>query len=130
MSSRRLETSMPTKAGAGGGALSMTRSRRGRGRGRGRVRGEPRRGGAGVGVGPALGDVDADEGGSGSGGLVHDPVSLDAGCRALVTVRVPVTRLAGPTFWHGLKDPWDSGLPPAYPIPVPDRVTPTYETGQ
>src|SRR4051812_35522375 len=24
-------------------------------------------------------------------------------------------------------DPWDSGLPPAYPIPVPDRVTPTYE---
>ena len=24
-------------------------------------------------------------------------------------------------------DPWDSGFPPAYPIPVPDRVTPTYE---
>src|SRR4051812_8199611 len=26
-------------------------------------------------------------------------------------------------------DPWDSGLPPAYPISVPDRVTPTYEAG-
>src|SRR3954451_10449375 len=23
--------------------------------------------------------------------------------------------------------PWDSGLPPAYPISVPDRVAPTYE---
>src|SRR5690348_2534107 len=24
-------------------------------------------------------------------------------------------------------DPWDSGLPPAYPIPVPDRAAQTYE---
>ncbi len=70
-----------------------------------------------------LGDVDADEQGS----FVHDPVSLDAGLLALVTVRVPVTRPAGPTFLPGLEDPWDSGLPPAYPISVPDRATPTYE---
>ena len=40
-----------------------------------------------------LGDVDADEHGSGS--LVHDPVSLDAGLSALVTVRVRGTRPAG-----------------------------------
>jgi hypothetical protein len=26
-----------------------------------------------------------------------------------------------------LVDLWDSGLPPAYPILVPDRVTPTYD---
>src|SRR5215218_4331037 len=38
-----------------------------------------------------LGDVDADEGGS----FVHDPVSLDAGLLALVTVRVARTRPAG-----------------------------------
>jgi hypothetical protein len=40
---------------------------------------------------PVLGDVDADEGGS----LVHDPVSLDTGSLALVTVRVARTRPAG-----------------------------------
>src|SRR4051794_36543860 len=33
-----------------------------------------------------------------------------------------------PCSWSALVDLWDSGLPPAYPIPVPDRVTPTYET--
>src|SRR5437763_1888172 len=38
-----------------------------------------------------LGNVDADERGS----LVHDPVSLDAGLLALVTVRVARTRPAG-----------------------------------
>ena len=48
-------------------------------------------GGAGVDVEPTLGDVDADERGS----LVHDPVSLDAGFSALVTVRVAGTRPAG-----------------------------------
>src|SRR4028118_575431 len=32
-----------------------------------------------------------------------------------------------PRFGPALADLWDSGLPPAYPIPVPDRVTPTYE---
>ena len=42
-------------------------------------------------VEPMLGDVDADEGGS----LVHDPVSLDTGLVALVTVRVARTRPAG-----------------------------------
>src|SRR3954454_19676362 len=30
-------------------------------------------------------------------------------------------------FCLGLGDLWASGLSPAYPIPVPDRVTPTYE---
>ena len=39
---------------------------------------------------PVLGDIDADERGS----LVHDPVSLDTGCSALVTVRVARTRPA------------------------------------
>src|SRR4051794_38108264 len=48
-------------------------------------------GGARVDVEPTLGDVDADERGS----LVHDPVSLDAGLLALVTVRVAGTRPAG-----------------------------------
>jgi hypothetical protein len=47
-------------------------------------------GGARVDVEPTLGDVDADEGRS----LVHDPVSLDAGLLALVTVRVARTRPA------------------------------------
>jgi hypothetical protein len=42
-------------------------------------------------VEPMLGDVDADEGGS----LVHDPVSLDTGLLALVTVRVARTWPAG-----------------------------------
>ena len=40
---------------------------------------------------PILGDVDTDERGS----LVHDPVSLDTGLLALVTVRVARTRPAG-----------------------------------
>jgi hypothetical protein len=62
-------------------------------------------GGAQVDVEAVLGDVDADE--QGSGGLVHDPVSPDAGCRALVTVRVARTRPAGrrvlarPRWTHG-----------------------------
>src|SRR3954453_22393503 len=54
--------------------------------------GEALAGGARVDVEPPLGDVDADEGGS----LVHDPVSLDAGFSALVTVRVAGTRPARP----------------------------------
>src|SRR3954447_22495441 len=40
---------------------------------------------------PVLGDVDADE----DRGFVHDPVSLDTGLLALVTVRVARTRPAG-----------------------------------
>jgi hypothetical protein len=40
---------------------------------------------------PVLGDIDADE----RGNLVHDPVSLDTGLLALVTVRVARTRPAG-----------------------------------
>src|SRR4051794_27818933 len=51
------------------------------------VGGEALAGGARVDVEPVLGDVDADE----RGILVHDPVSLDAGFSALVTVRVAGT---------------------------------------
>jgi hypothetical protein len=81
------------------------------------VDGEALAGGAQVDVEPALGDVDADEGGS----LVHDPGSLDAGCRALVTVRVAGTRPAGrrAMFCLGLGGPGRGGLPPAYPTLVP-----------
>src|SRR3954454_19228672 len=61
--------------------------------------GEALAGGARVDVEPPLGDVDADEGGS----LVHDPVSLDAGFSALVTVRVAGTRPARPLV---LPRPW------------------------
>src|SRR4051794_40759850 len=32
-------------------------------------------------------------------------------------------------FCLGLGGPGGGGLPPAYPIPIPDRVTPTYERG-
>src|SRR3954447_2049870 len=63
------------------------------------VGGEALAGGARVDVEPVLGDVDADERGS----LVHDPVSLDAGFSALVTVRVAGTRPARP---HVLPRPW------------------------
>ena len=48
-------------------------------------------GGAQVHIEPVLGDVDADE----DRYLVHDPVSLDTGLLALVTVRVARTRPAG-----------------------------------
>ena len=48
-------------------------------------------GGAQVHLEPVLGDVDADE----DRYLVHDPVSLDTGLLALVTVRVARTRPAG-----------------------------------
>src|SRR5215217_7802642 len=34
-----------------------------------------------------------------------------------------------PGFCPVLVAIWDSGLPPVYPILVPDRVTPTYEFG-
>jgi hypothetical protein len=44
-----------------------------------------------VDIKPVLGDVDADKDRS----LVHDPVSLDAGCSALMTVRVARTWPAG-----------------------------------
>src|SRR4051794_8390026 len=67
------------------------------------VGGEALAGGARVDVEPVLGDVDADEGGS----LVRDPVSLDAGFSALVTVRVAGTRPARP---HVLPRPrWTYG---------------------
>jgi hypothetical protein len=58
-----------------------------------------------VDVEPVLGNVDADE--HRRSGLVHDPVSLDAGLLALVTVRVARTRPAGrrvfarPCWTHG-----------------------------
>src|SRR3954453_142211 len=35
-----------------------------------------------------------------------------------------------PCSASALVDLWASGLSPAYPIPVPDRVTPTYERAQ
>jgi hypothetical protein len=74
---------------------------------------------------PALGDVDADE----HGDLVHDPASLDAGSLISPGDRSGCGDTAGgaPGFGPALVDPWESGLPPAYPIPVPDRATPTYE---
>jgi hypothetical protein len=86
-------------------------------------------GGAQVDIEPALGDVDADEHGS---SLVHDPASLDAGLLISPGDRSGRGDTAGgaPGFGPALLDPWESGLPSAYPIPVPDRATPTYEMGK
>jgi hypothetical protein len=77
---------------------------------------------------PVLGHVDADE--HRRSGFVHDPVSLDAGSLSSPGDRSGCgkDRAGGaPCFRPALADPWGSGLPPADPIPVPDRVTPTYE---
>jgi hypothetical protein len=93
------------------------------------VEGEALAGGARVEVEAVLGNVDADEWGNGSGDLVHDPVSLMRARLGGPGDRSGWADAAGgaPCSWSALLDPWDSGLPPAYPIPVPDRVTPTYE---
>src|SRR4051795_4340052 len=58
-------------------------------------------GGAQVHLEPVLGDVDADE----DRGLVHDPVSLDTGLLALVTVRVAGRGRRGARFLTGLDGP-------------------------
>jgi hypothetical protein len=68
-----------------------------------------------VDVEPMLRDVDADE--HRRSGLVHDPVSLDAGSLISPGDRSGCEDAAGgaPCFRPALADPWESGLPPAYP---------------